>query len=153
MCARAAVLTSLLLCTALCHTTTNIRLSPQTSLDVLQLKAAAMALGSRSSRDDVTPGEVNDVKESLLNDDSQVLREEEEAAKVTQPTVAFQACNESDHNTYLLWCVCVCWLAVSLLCLCQAAKSKSNALIISFVAMVIVGLGNKIFQPLQFIPM
>lgn len=110
-----------------------------------------MALGSRSSRDDVTPGEVNDVKESLLNDDSQVLREEEEAAKVTQPTVACQAWQRK-RPQHLLVRVCA-GLRCPFFCLCQAAKSKSNALIISFVAMVIVGLGNKIFQPLQFIPM
>jgi len=34
-----------------------------------------------------------------------------------------------------------------------AEKDKGNMLLFSFIAMVIVGLGNKIFQPLQFLPM
>ena len=64
-----------------------------------------------SQRDD----EEQAIKVRLLSDPSDVLTEEEEAAK--------------------------------------AAKDKSRMLVISFVAMVIVGLGNKIFQPLQFLPM
>lgn len=64
-----------------------------------------------SQRDD----EEQAIKVRLLSDPSDILTEEEEAAK--------------------------------------AAKDKSRALVISFVAMVVVGLGNKIFQPLQFLPM
>ena len=35
----------------------------------------------------------------------------------------------------------------------QAARDKGRMLLLSFIAMVVVGLGNKIFQPLQFLPM
>lgn len=55
------------------------------------------------------------IKKRLLSDASDVLTEEQEAAK--------------------------------------AAADKSRALVWSFIAMVVVGLGNKIFQPLQMVPM